>query len=154
MYYKWRFRSKGRWTFHWRIQPTYYQAQHQLTNPWYKLDERDDAYARKIPQFEQPKTIREYALNVGFLPTFQIHPNIQLIGLANIGPMYSDTETERLARGIAFSDIAALGVLFQISTLEIGILSGIRHVSNANLRLPNNGHNASFASASLGFQIK
>ena len=108
IYYKWQWKEKGKWEFNFFLQPTYYHAQHQLTNPWYKLDERDEAYALKIPEYEQPKTIREYVFNVGFLPAYSIHPNIQLIGLANIGPMYSDTETERLATGLAFSDIAAI----------------------------------------------
>ncbi len=152
--YKWLFRAKGRWKFYWRIQPAYHHAKHQLINRWYKLDERDQAYAQKIPQYQELKTIREYVLSFGFVPQLKISEGLSVFGLASIGPLFTDTETERLARGLAFADVAALGLLIHCKNWEIRMLVGIRHVSNANLLFPNNGHNASFLSMQIGYPIK
>lgn len=151
--YKWLFKENKKWSFYWSIQPTYSVAHHQLTNPWYRLDERDDIYARKIPQYQELKTIREYVLNFGFIPQLKVAKFFSVFGLVSIGPMFTDTETERLARGLAFSDRVAMGILFHKGIWEIGMQVGVRHVSNANLLFPNNGHNASFIGMQIGYSI-
>ena len=141
-------RKKGQWEMGIRFQPIFYQAKHQLINRWYMLDERDQNYAAKIPIYLQEKIIKEYALNIAFLPKYHLRSKLAIFGIINVGPMYSDTETERLAKGIAFSDILGLGLEYTIQDFQIMLYTGIRHVSNANLRFPNNGHNASFISLS------
>lgn len=55
--------------------------------------------------------------------------------------MFGDTETERLARGFAFSDFIAAGAAFKTRSLLFELRPGLRHVSNADLKFPNCGHN-------------
>ncbi len=148
------FKKNDKWSMSWQIEPSYFSATHQLTNRWYKLDERDDIYARKIDQFSEPKKIREYVLNIGLEIARQIGSHFTIYGLTSIGPMYSDTETERLARGFAFSDILGIGITYQFSVLRIGMRGSIRHVSNANLKFPNNGHNSSNLELTIAYLIK
>jgi hypothetical protein len=56
--------------------------------------------------------------------------------------MYSDTQTERLTKGFAFSDIIQIGAAWRINRVIIEIKPGLRHVSNLDLQYPNAGHNA------------
>ena len=56
--------------------------------------------------------------------------------------MWTSQQTERLAKGIAFSDNIGLGVKFKLSNrMWLSNLVIIRHESNANLKFPNSGHN-------------
>jgi hypothetical protein len=62
--------------------------------------------------------------------------------MGSVGPMISDTQTERLAKGFAFSDIIAAGVTYKTGKVMFEVRPGLRHVSNANLQFPNCGHNS------------
>jgi hypothetical protein len=55
--------------------------------------------------------------------------------------MISDRETERLAKGFAFSNVLALGFVYKIKRFEFNIKPNVRHVSNAGLSSPNGGFN-------------
>ena len=154
LFWKRPFRSNGQWTLSYQLEPSYYHAHHKLTNPWYKLNERDQLYSAKIPIFQAPKTIREYVLKFGFDIQYELAPKWHVNMLLSIGPTYSNTETERLAKGFAFSDAVVLGVIYKMSNFQINVLSGIRHVSNANLKQPNNGHNASLIECRIGYLLK
>ncbi len=44
--------------------------------------------------------------------------------------------------GLAFSDVIALGLSYQIKDIFLDFRYSMRHVSNANLSLPNNGLNS------------
>ena len=48
-----------------------------------------------------------------------------------------------LIAGFAFADVVALGLGYQAGKLFFEITTGLRHVSNADLKYPNSGHNSS-----------
>ncbi|AOW21999.1 hypothetical protein LPB138_03805 [Urechidicola croceus] len=60
----------------------------------------------------------------------------------SIGPMITDTETERMAKGFAFSDVLSFGLSYKIKTIILDLRYGVRHVSNAELQQPNSGYNS------------
>lgn len=142
--------EKNKWSFSWNLEPGLYLAKHQLTNEWYKVNERDADYAAKIPEFLEMKRITEYVLNIGFQLNYSLTDQMHLYGLISAGPMYSDTETERLAKGLAFSDIVGIGLNYLHGNISTGIRFSMRHVSNANLQKPNNGHNSSNVEVAIG----
>ena len=61
--------------------------------------------------------------------------------LASVGPMITDTETERLSKGFAFSDVLALGLSLKVDKVMFDIRPSLRHVSNAQLQSSNAGFN-------------
>jgi hypothetical protein len=126
-----------------QIEPGIYTAKHQLLNEYF-IQPKDGAdYLEQREIFKKEKTITEYALNVGILVRYNLKEKFSFFVLGSIGPMISDTETERLAKGFAFSDIIALGAGYKVGKILFEIRPGLRHVSNANLKKPNSGHNSS-----------
>lgn len=125
-----------------QIEPSIYSAKHQLLNEYYIQPEDGDDYLLQREIYTQEKTIMEYALNLGLQIRYKITENFSLVILGSIGPMISDTPTERLAEGFAFSDVIAVGAAFKFKKVMLEIKPGLRHVSNANLQYPNAGHNA------------
>ena len=55
--------------------------------------------------------------------------------------MISDTETERLSKGFAFSDVLAVGLSYNLRKIRFDITPSVRHVSNAGLQSSNAGFN-------------
>ena len=55
--------------------------------------------------------------------------------------MITDTETERLSKGFAFSDVIALGFSLKVDKVIFDIRPSLRHVSNAGLQSSNAGFN-------------
>ena len=88
---------------------------------------------------------RKIVTNLTF--NYYFNPKTSIYGLANVGPMYIDTETERLQKGFAFSDIFALGSNYKLGCISLDVKCLFRHVSNANLQKPNFGYNA------IGFEL-
>ena len=113
-----------------------------MLNEYYVQPEDGDDYLLQREIYTQEKTIMEYALNIGLQVRYNISKNFSLVILGSIGPMFSDTPTERLAEGFAFSDIIQIGAGYRINRVMIEIKPGLRHVSNLNLQYPNAGHNA------------
>ena len=93
------------------------------------------------------KSMNEYVLNLGVIYRYYFNSKTSVYGLANVGPMYIDTETERLQKGFAFSDIFALGSNYKFGRISLDVKCLFRHVSNANLQKPNFGYNA------IGFEL-
>jgi hypothetical protein len=126
-----------------QIEPGIYFAKHKLLNEYF-IQPKDGAdYLELREIFTKEKTITEYALNVGMVVRYNVKERLSFLFLGSIGPMISDTETERLAKGFAFSDIVALGVAYNVGKITFEIRPELRHVSNANLKKPNSGHNSS-----------
>lgn len=136
-------RKTKRFSYELQIEPGIYFAKHQLLNEYF-IQPKDGAdYLELREIFTKEKTITEYALNIGIVIRYNVKERLNFFFLGSIGPMISDTETERLAKGFAFSDIVALGVGYKIGKIMFEISPGLRHVSNANLKKPNSGHNSS-----------
>ena len=60
--------------------------------------------------------------------------------LGSIGPMITDTETERLSKGFTFADVLTLGFTFNVNRVTFD-LTNIRHISNTGLQKTNAANN-------------
>jgi hypothetical protein len=125
-----------------QIEPGIYSARHQLLNEYFIQPKDGPDYLEQREIFKKEKTITEYALNIGIQVRYSFKERWSLFVLGSIGPMISDTQTERLAKGFAFSDIIAVGAGYKTGRVMFEIRPGLRHVSNANLKKPNSGHNS------------
>lgn len=128
--------------FELQLEPGVYSARHQLLNEFFVQPDQGADYLNKREIFTKEKTITEYAFNVGILVRYKLKKRMSFFILGSVGPMISDTETERLAKGLAFSDIIAFGVAYKIGKIVFEVRPGLRHVSNADLQFPNCGHNS------------
>ncbi len=122
------------------IQPEINFASHQLLNLYYVTPDEEN-YIQKRDQYTKLKNIKEYALGIGLCMRKSISSTISCYVLASVGPMITDTETERLSKGFAFSDVLAIGFSLRVDKLLFDIRPSIRHVSNAGLSNSNAGFN-------------
>lgn len=122
------------------IQPEINFAIHQLLNFYFVKPEMPD-YIEKREEYTKLKDVREYVLNIGFLIRKPIGKIFSIYALGSIGPMITDTETERMSDGFAFADVLAFGVSAKVDRFRFDIRPGIRHVSNAGLNSENAGYN-------------
>lgn len=129
------------------VEPSYYSSKHESFNIWHKYftssSNIDDERAKFLPL----KHMNEYVLNLGMIYRRNLTKELSAYGIANIGPMYIDTDSERLKKGFAFSDIFALGLNYKYNHWSLDIKTMIRHVSNAETQYPNFGYNA------IGFEF-
>lgn len=132
----------GIFTFEVQAEPGVNRATHQLLNQYFVQPDFGPDYLEKREEYTKEKTITEYVINFGFQARMHLSGRLSVFLIASIGPMYSDTGTERLAEGFAFSDIIAAGVAFRAGEVLFELRPGLRHVSNADLRFPNSGHNS------------
>jgi len=142
-----------KWNFELNIEPSYYLAEHQLLNEYYVRPDQGDDYLEKREEFTAKKYINEYVLNLGLIARYKIYNNISAYALGSVGPMYSDSDTERMNAGFAFSDIFGLGMSYQIHRFFLDFRYSIRHVSNLNITLPNNGYNSSNLEIGCTYQL-
>jgi hypothetical protein len=133
---------KGTKTFKYElvIQPELNFAEHQLINPYF-ITPDDPDYIKKREGFSKINKINQYILNLGFVLRKPISKSLSLFALVSTGPLISDKETERLAKGFAFSNSIALGFSLKIDKITFDISPNMRHVSNAGLSNPNSGFN-------------
>jgi hypothetical protein len=73
--------------------------------------------------------------------------------LGSVGPLITDTETERLSKGFAFSDVLAVGLSTKIGTVTFDIRPSLRHVSNAGLNESNAGYNTKNIEFGVSFPL-
>ncbi|ABQ05285.1 acyloxyacyl hydrolase [Flavobacterium johnsoniae] len=122
------------------VQPEINFAEHQLLNFYFVKPETPD-YEQKRAQYTQLKDIREYVVNCGFLVRKPISEICSFYILGSIGPMITDTETERMSKGFAFADVLAVGFSLNYHKIQFDICPNIRHVSNGGLSSTNSGYN-------------
>lgn len=128
------------------VEPSYYRSKHQMINYWFishTVENGDELRAKFMPL----KTINEYVLNVGMVYRRYLNLHSSVYATLNSGPMYIDTDTERLKKGFAFSDILSVGYNYKMKNISFDAKCMIRHASNANMQMPNFGLN------SVGFEI-
>ena len=145
--------QRSKWNFEVNIEPSYYLAEHQLLNKYYVKPEDGDDYLEKREAFTQKKNINEYVLNIGLIARYKIYKSISIYALGSVGPMYSDTDTERMNAGFAFSDIFGMGTSYKINRFYLDFRVSLRHVSNLNLSSPNNGYNSSNLEIGCTYQL-
>lgn len=136
-------KKTGRFTYELQVEPGIYVARHRLLNKFFIQPDKGANYLELRDLFSQERTITEYALNIGILVRYNLRDRLSFFILGSTGPMYTDTETERLAKGFAFSDIFAFGVAYRVGKIMFEIRPGLRHESNLNTQYPNSGHNSS-----------
>ena len=122
------------------LQPEVNFATHQLLNLYFVTPDEPD-YEEKRARYTKLKDINEYVLNAGLLLRTPIVKNLSIYVLGSFGPMYTDTETERLSKGFAFSDVLALGLTLRTKKVSFDFRPNIRHTSNAGLQKSNAGFN-------------
>jgi hypothetical protein len=145
---------KGVFSYELQFEPGIYRANHQLLNEYFVQPDYGPDYMELREIYTQEKTIMEYVINVGFEVRANITESFSMFIIGSIGPMISDTETERLADGFAFSDILAIGAAYQTGRMMFEVRPGVRHVSNADLQFPNCGHNSTNIDFSVSFRVK
>ncbi|RUT71703.1 hypothetical protein D0817_03185 [Flavobacterium cupreum] len=122
------------------VQPEVNFGTHQLLNFYFVKPEEPD-YIEKRAKYVQLKDVHEYVLNIGFLIRKPISARFSFYLLASVGPMITDTETERMSDGFAFADVLAAGFSAKVQRFQFDIRPCVRHVSNAGLGSSNAGYN-------------
>ncbi len=122
----------------------------------YELDFESGIFYSNFQYLNTNKTaeelsFQEYVVNIGARIRLQIIENFSSYIIGCSGPMYSEQLTNRLKDGFAFSNAIGVGLSYRITNVSIDLRSTIRHNSNANLSLPNSGHNTTGFEA--GFMI-
>ena len=123
-------------------------GKHQLLNKYFVQPHEPD-YEALRERFTKRKAVHDYILNIGIVVRTPITKSLDVYLLGSIGPLITDTETERLSKGFAFSDVIALGVSLTIDRLSFDLRPSLRHVSNAGFQ----GSNAGFNTKNVEFQV-
>jgi hypothetical protein len=145
-------KKKSRISYEILIQPEINIAKHQLHNYFFVTPDETD-YLAKRALFTQRRTFTEYVLNIGFLVRKPLYHKLDSYLLISIGPSIINKASERLAKGFAFSDNLAIGLNYDIQQhITLDFRGVIRHVSNADLQLPNGGYNT--ANFEIGLRYK
>lgn len=122
------------------VQPEMNFATHQLLNSYFIKPDGAN-YAQQIATYTQLKDIREYVLSLGMLIRRPVTESFSVYLLGSVGPLITDTETERLSKGFAFSNVVGPGFSLQQGKTIFDIRFNLRHVSNARLQPKNSGYN-------------
>lgn len=122
------------------LQPEINFAQHQLLNLYF-VQENETDFEQKREEFTKLKAIREYILSLGFVVRYPFAKSWTTYAVLSVGPMYTDTETERLSKGFAFCDVLSLGITYKIGDVMLDFRPNVRHTSNAGLQNSNAGFN-------------
>lgn len=122
------------------LEPEVNFATHQLLN-FYFVTPDEPNFEERRKKFTKLKDIREYVLHVGFIIRKPISEHFNFYVLASVGPLITDTETERLSKGFAFSDVFGLGFSYRMKNVILDFRPNLRHNSNAGLQSSNAGFN-------------
>jgi hypothetical protein len=133
-------RATTRFRFEVLVQPEVNFATHQLLNLYFVTPDEEN-FEEKRERYTKLKDIREYVLNIGLLVRKPITKTFSIYVLGSVGPMFTDTETERLSKGFAFSDVLALGFSLKTGNVTLDFRPNVRHTSNAGLQNSNAGFN-------------
>ncbi|MNE48049.1 Lipid A 3-O-deacylase (PagL) [compost metagenome] len=92
-------------------------------------------------------------LNCGFLVGKPVGGVFSFYVLGSIGPMITDTETERMSDGFAFADVLAVGFTASYDKFQFDVRPSVRHVSNAGLGSSNAGYNTKNIEFGISYQL-
>jgi len=85
----------------------------------------------------------EFGVNTGIAFSYQLAPNYQVYAAIGTGPHFVTVKTASQARGFIFSDNFIIGMkrsfLMNDKSYDLNLQYRFRHISNANLMLPNKG---------------
>jgi len=134
------------------IQPEANFGKHQLLNFYFVKPEEPD-YLEKREKYTQLKQVHEYVLNIGFLARKSIGKKCSFYIVGSIGPMITDTETERMSDGFAFADVLAVGFSLNVNKFHFDLRPSVRHVSNAGLGSANAGYNTKNIEVGISYSL-
>jgi hypothetical protein len=146
------FRKGGFFDYDFLIQPEVNFAKHQLIN-FYYVKETEPNFEQKRAEYTKLKNINEYVLNFGFVIRKNISKSINVFAVGSVGPMITDTETERLPKGFAFCDVFAMGICYKKNGFQLEIKPNLRHTSNAGLGSYNSGINTKNIEFGVAFDL-
>ncbi len=142
-----------KWSYEVLIQPEMNFAKHQLLNLFFVTPDEPN-FEELRDRYTKLKDIREYALGIGFIARRHLSKKFDVYGYLSVGPMYTDTQTERLSRGFAFADVFAVGLSYHVKNLRFDIRPNFRHTSNAGLQSSNAGFNTLNCDFAVAFKIQ
>ncbi len=152
--YQQRLWTRKKWDFELLVEPSYYHATHQLTNLFFIKPSDAPNFQELRDKFTQRRTFYELALNIGMKFSLKTDNHWKPYVLLSSGPMVSSIETERLARGFAFSDVLAVGTQYQFGTKwRLDARFALRHNSSAGINRPNLGHNSGGFETGISYKI-
>ncbi|PBJ12171.1 acyloxyacyl hydrolase [Flavobacterium sp. ACN6] len=134
------------------IQPEINFGKHQLLNLYFVKPETPDFEQKRI-EYMKLKNVHEYVLNIGFIVSKPIGNMFSCYLLGSIGPMITDTETERMSKGFAFADVLAIGFSVDYNQFQFDVRPSVRHVSNAGLGSSNAGYNTKNIEFGISYQL-
>jgi hypothetical protein len=144
-YFKFQFcntiKESKKYKFQFLIQPQVDFVQHQLLNLYYIIPDRSN-YLEKREEFGKLKDIRNYSVGFGLIISRLLSEWLSVFVWASVGPMITDTETERLSKGFTLSDVVSLGFSFKIYNSVFEVRPNFSHLSNAGLQKRNGGFNS------------
>jgi len=146
------FKTTKHFRFELLLQPEINFATHQLLNLYFVTPDEPDFEAKR-EAYTKLKDIREYVLNVGLVVRKPITDNFSVYVLLSVGPMITDTETERLSKGFAFSDVLGIGFSLKSKKVTFDLRPNVRHTSNAGLQNSNAGFNTLNIEAGVVFPL-
>lgn len=146
------FKTTRNFQFELLLQPEINFATHQLLNLYFVTPDEPN-YEEKREAYTKLKEIKEYVLNVGLVLRKPITKNFSIYVLVSVGPMITDTETERLSKGFAFSDVLGLGFSLKTKKIIFDLRPNVRHTSNAGLQNSNAGFNTFNIEAGVLFPL-
>ncbi|WJS96963.1 acyloxyacyl hydrolase [Flavobacterium johnsoniae] len=134
------------------IQPEINFGKHQLLNLYFVKPETPNFEEKRI-KYMKLKEVREYVMNIGFVVRKPFAKSYSIYLLGSVGPMITDTETERMSSGFAFADVLALGFTADYNQFRFDIRPSLRHVSNAGLGSTNAGYNTKNIEFGVSYQL-
>lgn len=146
------FKKTKNFEFQILVEPEINFATHQLLNLYFVTPDQPN-FEEKRDRFTKLKDIREYVLHVGFIVRKPLSKTVSIYALGSIGPLITDTETERLSKGFAFSDVVGLGISYKTEWVTFDFRPNLRHNSNAGLKDSNAGINTINYDFGVVFQL-
>lgn len=148
-----RFKEKTKWIFEFNFEANYNVVEHQLLNRFFIQPDVFDDVQGAADLFTQKRTIKEYVLDMGVVARYKIYNGISAYAIGSVGPMIANKDTERLAKGFAFSDVFGLGISYEFNKFQIDFRYSLRHTSNLEFQQPNSGHNTVNTEFSILYQL-
>lgn len=147
------FNPGRKWKYQFALQPEINFGRHRLKN-YYFIKPGDANFEARRDAYIKLKDIREYILGVSFFVRHNFTDSFSLYAMGNVGPMITDTDTERLTKGFAFCDVFAIGASYDFGGVAIDVRPNVRHVSNAGLNDSNSGFNTKNIAFGVTFPLR
>jgi hypothetical protein len=107
--------------------------EYKCTNGDYYAKEYMQSKLEKPSKYGSVEYIKDYSLNVGFIISTPISERFSIFLLGSVGPMITDTESDRLSEGFAFSNIISLGIAYKVCNMIVEVRPNFSHLSNGGL---------------------